>query len=56
MKKLKSTCPSQFAPTEVISALVISSDIVKFVAEVTVGQATNPLWYVDVLFFLLSNV
>ena len=56
MKKLKSTCPSKLAPTDVISALVISSDIVKFVAEVTVDQATDPLWYVGVLFFLLSNV
>ena len=55
MKKLKSTCPSQFAPADVISELVIPSDIVKFVAEVIVGQATNPLWYVGV-FFLLSNV
>ena len=55
MKKLKSTCPSQLVPANVISAFVIPFDIVKFVAEVTVGQATNPLWYVGVL-FLLSNV
>ena len=51
MKKLKNTCPSQLAPANVISALVIPSDIVNFVAEVTIGQATNPLWYVGVVFF-----
>ena len=57
MNKLKSTCPSQLAPADVISALAIPSDIVKLVAEVTIGQATNPLWYVGVLFFfLLSDV
>ena len=56
MKKLKCTCPSQLAPADVISALVIPSDIVKFVAEVTVGQATNPLWYVGVLFFIVKCV
>ena len=44
MKKLKRTCPSQLAPADVILTLMISSDIVKFLAEVTVGQATNALW------------
>ena len=56
MNKLKSTCPSQLAPADVISALAIPSDIVKLVAEVTIGQATNPLWYVGVLFFFYCQM
>ena len=56
MKKLKSTCLSQLASADVILALVIPSCIVKFVAEVTVGQATNPLWYIGVLFFIVKGI